>query len=406
MNTKPHVLLALSVLALAAVAPAQGNLNDYVAYWDFNEGQGPALGDRSSNGLDGQVIGAQWTAGISGGGLSFDGVSQYVSIADGGSAPNQIGSLSQGSISVWFKFDSVTSTNSIHPILHLGTSNNSSWHSSVIVEIGHYGTDAELFFTVVGTVGHPIQCFDSGYPLQTGTWYHFVGVVGPNFNTGYLNGVEMTQRHYNFGSPQSHDFFQQAPVQQALWFGRGWLGSNPAQQWFDGTLDEFRIYDRPVTAADAYDLYLQGLHTYPGTLEDLVLATGVNGAPCSSGGAEDIKTVSAGDSVTVCFDSPRGTFVGTPLVLAVDLLPTAAMVVASPALDGLWLDAGDMVVLVDGRAVGSTGTTHVIAPGGNTYGFALPVWLTPQDIVVQGAAFGAAAGTGIALSPAQVLRVL
>ena len=54
-----------------------------VASYSFNEGTGTTLVDRSGNGRTGTVSGATWTSqGKSGGALSFDGVNDWVTVAD------------------------------------------------------------------------------------------------------------------------------------------------------------------------------------------------------------------------------------------------------------------------------------------------------------------------------------
>ena len=40
--------------------------------------------------------------------------------------------------------------------------------------------------------------------------------VGDNFNTGYLDGVEMTGRRYSFGGPSYSQFFEDAVVHQKM----------------------------------------------------------------------------------------------------------------------------------------------------------------------------------------------
>ena len=51
-----------------------------VAYWDFNEGSGTVLHDRSGNGNDGTINGAVWGSGYRGNGLSFNGAGDYVGL--------------------------------------------------------------------------------------------------------------------------------------------------------------------------------------------------------------------------------------------------------------------------------------------------------------------------------------
>lgn len=51
-----------------------------VASWSFNEGSGTTLSDSSGNGNDGTINGATWTQGVYDGALSFDGSNDYVQI--------------------------------------------------------------------------------------------------------------------------------------------------------------------------------------------------------------------------------------------------------------------------------------------------------------------------------------
>jgi len=61
-------------LAYNEILP-EGNTS---ALWHFNEGEGNILSDLSGNGNDGVVHGANWTDGVMGSALEFDGVNDYV----------------------------------------------------------------------------------------------------------------------------------------------------------------------------------------------------------------------------------------------------------------------------------------------------------------------------------------
>jgi len=57
--------------------------NQLVGYWKFDEGSGLVASDSSGNGNSGTLMnGPEWVAGISGSGLSFDGVDDYVEVPD------------------------------------------------------------------------------------------------------------------------------------------------------------------------------------------------------------------------------------------------------------------------------------------------------------------------------------
>ncbi|WP_367884330.1 hypothetical protein [Thermococcus sp. JCM 11816] len=67
----------------------------------------------------------------------------------------------------------------------------------------------------------PALCFDSGFNLKPGRWYHLVVVVSEDGNTAYLNGREMTWRHYNFGNESMRLFFVDIPGKELFTLGYG-----------------------------------------------------------------------------------------------------------------------------------------------------------------------------------------
>jgi Concanavalin A-like lectin/glucanases superfamily len=187
--------------------------------------------------------------------LRFDGVDDYCEISDGNGYPDLIGNLAVGTISVWFEFDTLPPANTIHPILYLGDGVGGSGNSSLIIEIGHFPGNSKLYFTVIRDNMAIPQCFDSGTNLTAGTWYHFAAVVGSNSNTGYLNGSEMVSRHYNFGNALVSYFFDDIVDKRVCWVGRGFLGAITTTQYYDGEIDEIRIYDRPLSADEIRQYY-------------------------------------------------------------------------------------------------------------------------------------------------------
>ena len=63
-------------------------------------------------------------------------------------------------------------------------------------------------------------------------------------------------------------------------------------------------------AGAAYVLFLDQLYvasTYPGTQEDFILGTGLNGMPCTTGPGNDVKAASPADFLAACLSTPNGT---------------------------------------------------------------------------------------------------
>lgn len=251
----PMMSLPLVVFTLG-IGTAWGEpTNGLVAHYRFDEGSGTTLYDDTANQFDGPITNASWTTGpVYGNALNFNGSTGKVELSSQ-AALSTIGGLSQGTISVWFYYRGIPAGNSLSPIFYLG---ESGFNNFLVIEVGHNDiTNEKLYFTVA--VGGALNlCFDSGVNLQRNRWYHFVAVVGPNGNTGYLNGVEMTTRHYNAGNPSTVKFFANVPIREKFTLGRGTTlpgKSNSQAYTFYGAVGETRVYDRPLTAIEVQELY-------------------------------------------------------------------------------------------------------------------------------------------------------
>ncbi len=128
---------------------------------------------------------------------------------------------------------------------------------------------------------------------------------------------------------------------------------------------------------------------YPGTGEDIILESGINGGT-SGGAGNDIKTAIGGDIVTIYVDSPGSTFVGSPLVLAADLFVTGVPPIGFAP--GVQVSVS-YIVLIDGLT-----TTPIGSPtlpfAGTSVSYVLPMGLTGQSIMLQAAGLSVTAANG------------
>ena len=83
--------------------------NGNVALYHFNEGTGTNVTDSSDYGNDGIIHNATWTDGISGNALNFDGVDDYVEIADDDSLDLTTGAT----LEAWVKTNTLTDCHTI-----------------------------------------------------------------------------------------------------------------------------------------------------------------------------------------------------------------------------------------------------------------------------------------------------
>jgi hypothetical protein len=234
------------------------------AHWSFLDDSETQLIDSSAYTLDGVIHGATRTVEDGHVALKFDGEDDYVKMeAMKGENLRHISKLGDGSISVWFKLNSLPQGKRIYPIFYYGSSGPCDFfdaaNKGLIIEIGHHPVQynsMRLYFTLWanGCTYHSF-CYDSNHAMELGKWYHFVAVVGEDYNTGYLNGEEMTDRRYNFNDERASQFFENAVAHEALWLGRGYWDST--MNYFDGFIGDVRIYADALSLKQVKELYLE-----------------------------------------------------------------------------------------------------------------------------------------------------
>ena len=193
-----------------------------VAAYAFDENSGPTLTDHTSNGHNGTINGASWAAaGHSGSALSFDGNNDMVSVAD----HNRLDLTNKFTIESWIKPRTL-----------------SGWRM-VIMKEAPPNTLAYALYTSAG--GGPIP---SGWttngsvygpnPINTGSWTHLATTYDSGTMRIYVNG---TLAGTETGVPA-------APATGgSLRIGGNAIWGN---ETFDGLIDDVRIYDRALTAAE------------------------------------------------------------------------------------------------------------------------------------------------------------
>ena len=198
-----------------------------VGYWSFDDWANPARDD-SGNGHDGTVHGATWTTGKFGGALSFDGMRDYVTVPDD-AALNILGDLT---ISAWVY---LTRTGSYQAIVTKcvgsGRQNNpfdfrTTWNAEP--DLALVRADAVAHERVYGSVA-----------LAMDQWYHVSVRVENNIPDFYVNG---------FITPKYADTtFTRTPTGNA---NPLLIGSRDGGLYFNGLIDEVRIYNRALSGSE------------------------------------------------------------------------------------------------------------------------------------------------------------
>ncbi len=232
----PTVAFILIVLSCPVHADITTGL---VGHWKLDEASGVTATDFSGNANTGTLINVAdpatatsgWTSsGRLNGALLFDGLDDYVNSGHG-SSMNTTDAITIG---VWvYIFDT-------------SLDNNNNYYRAVLGR----AIDANYGFLLTTFPGGGIVFnYKSGgvqYTQQTptvsmNTWYHIVGTFDGSSIKIYTNGQDTSYVGGFYRDHGSNDLLIGA---RAVGVGR-----------FKGIIDDVRIYNRALTAADAFELY-------------------------------------------------------------------------------------------------------------------------------------------------------
>jgi len=210
-----------------------------VGYWDFQEGQGTIANDHSGNSNHGTLMWMAtstptggWTDGKIGSGLEFDGESDYVNCGDETTLQG-IDSDYSWTISLWYKSEDATSNEK-------GLLYKSQW----VLNCSYLYGNNRCFFEQ--QTGDYHKAYSSVGSFSANVWQHIVvtGTGTASTIKFYINGVDQT------ATPDS-DF---------AWEGAG-AGDDDFRiafgydKFWDGQIDEVRVYNRALSAGEVARLY-------------------------------------------------------------------------------------------------------------------------------------------------------
>jgi len=222
-----------------------------VGYWNFNEGEGVNVNDVSGSGYTGGIIGATWDTSSFckfGNCLTFDGTNDYVNL---NSIISTIQDQTTGSISLWF--NSRTQPTGGDEALFACTDSGDA--NSVLQIVLNNGDDKILIKSTELSANIISWTVDARKDNQ---WIHFVFTNGPNGNEMYVNGTNVDGT-YIAGSSSTNTWFDNTLNIDSCEFGSRVISSTRGV-YFDGGLDDIRIYNRVLDISEINQIYQTGIN--------------------------------------------------------------------------------------------------------------------------------------------------
>jgi hypothetical protein len=214
----------VTVAAAVPPPPATGP----VGWWKLDENTGLSAADGSGNGNNGTLTnGPVWTAGRMGSGLAFDGTNDSVII------PHSPSLAMAGAFSMAAWVNPAVSTTSFKSVMV------KNYTHFLYASVKGYCGNGAVLAGFVGTAGTKTVCAPT--PLPANAWTHLAATNDGSVLRLYRNGV-MTSSAAVTGVPVAST-------------GTLQLGANRFGEYFNGKLDEARVYNRALSAAEVLALF-------------------------------------------------------------------------------------------------------------------------------------------------------
>ena len=193
-----------------------------VAAYAFDEGSGTTAADASGRGNPGTLLGATWNAsGRFGAALNFDGVNDWVTVADSAS---------------------LDLTNAMTMMAWVRPTTTGGWRTALFKEAGNDLAYALYTSGAVSGAAFPSSWIGGSdltgsAALPTNTWTHLTATYDRANWRLYANGTQVATRAFTPAIGVSN-----GPLR---------IGGNAIWgEWFAGALDELRVYDRALSSAE------------------------------------------------------------------------------------------------------------------------------------------------------------
>jgi len=216
-----------------------------IVHWKFDEGSGTTTKDSSGNSNNGKTNSTQWTSGVVGiGALSFDGKSSYVEMSDSG----KLSGFSKMTAACWFKAKAFDTNETGYLISKDkqgdGIDSNDSYALSLSAT---KSSKVQVYASVWSSSGSKNVGVPKEMELKTGQWYHAAFTYDGSTIKLYLDGTEI-------GSKQMSNSVN-SNTSVPLRVGQC---SGSRTRYFDGAIDDVRIYNGALSSNEIGSLFQMG----------------------------------------------------------------------------------------------------------------------------------------------------
>jgi hypothetical protein len=203
-----------------------------VAHWSFDD---CTAKDSSGNHNDGKLLGTQCVDGVIGKALLFNGTSDYVEVPNSSSLnPAQL------TISAWINPLSILNTSDVNVVLN----KEDQYEFGIAGQTGHHDVSPN---ELAVSLNPNWYWFNAGHVQPPIGKYTHVSITMDSKNNGeiYVNGVLKRTIAYNSAIQG---------MSNCLRIGARFC-PNSAGSFFNGIVDEVRIYDRALSASEILQIY-------------------------------------------------------------------------------------------------------------------------------------------------------
>ncbi len=222
MNKAVFIPLGFFCVLAAFARPTMGQVSGLVAAYGFSEGSGTLVADLSGNANHGTISGATWTAsGRFGSALSFNGLNSWVTVNDANSLDLTTGMTLEAwvnprTLSSWREVVFKERTGGLSYALYANTAGNRP--------AGYIRLSSDVGLS--GTLQLPVN-----------SWTHLAVTYDGVTLRLFVNGTQVGSRAVAGSIPAST-----SPLR---------MGGNAVWgEYFDGLIDEVRVYNRALTQAE------------------------------------------------------------------------------------------------------------------------------------------------------------